>query len=74
MKREVIGYSKMESELLDSELLSSPFFFASPDNTMMGKGVENKFHQSIPFTQLAAKANEMLQAAKKALTDELIRY
>ena len=64
----------MESELLDSEILSSPFFFASPDNTMMGKGVENEFHQSIQFTQLAAKANEMLQAAKKSDSDNPVLF
>ncbi|BDU39654.1 isochorismate synthase [Vibrio nigripulchritudo] len=74
MKREVIGYSKMESELLDSELLSSPFFFASPNNTMMGSGVENEFHEPIEFSKLAEKANEMLQAAKKSESDNPVLF
>lgn len=74
MKREVIGYSKMESELLDSELLSSPFFFASPDNTMMGKGVKSELHQPIAFSELADKANEMLQAAKKSESDNPVLF
>ncbi len=74
MKREVIGYSKMESELLDNELVSSPFFFASPNNTMLGKGVENEFHQPIAFSALADKANEMLQAAKKSESDNPVLF
>ncbi|TVU61781.1 isochorismate synthase [Vibrio atlanticus] len=74
MKREVIGYSKMESDLLDRELLSSPFFFASPNNTMMGKGIENEFHQPIAFSELAEKANEMLQAAKKSEADNPVLF
>lgn len=74
MKREVIGYSKMESELLESELMSSPFFFASPNNTMMGKGVEKQLHQPIAFSDLADKANEMLQAAKKSPSDNPVLF
>ncbi|MCE2573065.1 isochorismate synthase [Motilimonas eburnea] len=74
MKREVIGYSKMESELLDNELVSSPFFFASPNNTMLGKGVLDEIHQPIAFSALADKANAMLQAAKKSESDNPVLF
>ncbi|MCE0556846.1 MULTISPECIES: isochorismate synthase [unclassified Motilimonas] len=74
MKREVIGYSKMESELLDNELASSPFFFASPNNTMLGKGIEMECHQPIAFSALADKANAMLQDAKKSESDNPVLF
>ena len=74
MKREVIGYSKMESELLDNELVPSPFFFASPNQTMMGKGIEVEFHQPIAFSELADKANALLQAARKSESDNPVLF
>lgn len=74
MKREVIGYSKMESEHLDQELASAPFFFASPNNTMMGSGIKSELHQPIAFANLANKANEMLQAAKQSESDNPVLF
>ncbi|ASF99457.1 isochorismate synthase [Vibrio anguillarum] len=67
MKREVIGFSKMANQLLDEHLKESPFFFASPHNTMLGVGIAHQFNQAIPFCELADQATKMLEAAK---TDE----
>mgnify|MGYP000880789313 FL=1 len=40
----------------------------------MGKGVENEFHQPIAFSELADKANQMLQAAKKSDSDNPVLF
>ncbi|MEJ2766592.1 isochorismate synthase [Photobacterium sp. MCCC 1A19761] len=74
MQREVIGYSKMAQELIEQQLTTSPFFFASPSNTLFGVGVAQEFHQPIPFTDLARQATTMLQAAKKDETDNPVLF
>ncbi|HDY7965825.1 TPA: isochorismate synthase [Vibrio vulnificus] len=74
MKREVIGYTKMANELLDNELSSSPFFFASPNNTMMGIGVQEERLQTLPFSELADVANNMLKNAKTSESDNPILF
>ncbi len=74
MKREVIGYTKMANELLDNELPSSPFFFASPNNTMMGIGVQEERLQTLPFSELADVANNMLKNAKTSESDNPVLF
>ncbi|MCJ0820583.1 isochorismate synthase [Vibrio vulnificus] len=74
MKREVIGYTKMANELLDNELSSSPFFFASPNNTMMGIGVQEEHLQTLPFSELADVANNMLKNAKTSESDNPVLF
>lgn len=74
MQREVIGYTKMESELLSDQLDRAPFFFASPNNTMLGIGIEQEIHQPIPFAQLAEQAQTMLQAAKQHESDNPVLF
>ncbi|EPQ8525744.1 TPA: isochorismate synthase [Vibrio vulnificus] len=74
MKREVIGYTKMANELLDNELPSSPFFFASPNNTMMGIGVQEERLQTFPFSELADVANNMLKNAKTSESDNPVLF
>ncbi|EIY8040158.1 isochorismate synthase [Vibrio vulnificus] len=74
MKREVIGYTKMANELLDNELPSSPFFFASPNNTMMGTGVQEERLQTLPFSELADVANNMLKNAKTSESDNPVLF
>ncbi|EGR0205593.1 isochorismate synthase [Vibrio vulnificus] len=74
MKREVIGYTKMANELLDNELPSSPFFFASPNNTMMGIGVQEEHLQTLPFSELADVANNMLKNAKTSESDNPVLF
>lgn len=74
MKREVIGYTKMANELLDNELSSSPFFFASPNNTMMGIGVQEERLQTLPFSELADVANNMLKNAKTSESDNPVLF
>ncbi|MFT7681886.1 MAG: isochorismate synthase [Moritella dasanensis] len=64
MKRKVVGFSHMSEKLIEKELVSSPFFFASADSSMLALGVEQSFRQSIPFSALADKAKEMLESAK----------
>lgn len=74
MKRELIGYTKMERECLTEELEQSPFFFSSPNRTMMGLGIEHELNQSIPFSQLAERAQKMLQAAKTQESDNPVLF
>lgn len=74
MQREVIGYSRMESEQLDELLEHAPFFFASPDNTILGCGIDQEIHQPIPFQQLATRAQAMLQAAKQHPADNPLLF
>lgn len=74
MQRQVIGYTKMENEVLSEQLESAPFFFASPTHTMMGLGIEQDIHQPIRFAQLAEQAYTMLQAAKCHETDNPVLF
>lgn len=74
MQREVIGYSKMAQELIEQQLTTSPFFFASPSNTLFGVGVAQEFNQPIPFADLANQATAMLQAAKKDDADNPVLF
>lgn len=74
MQREVIGYSRMENDLLSDPQLNAPFFFASPSNTLLGVGVEQELHQALPFDQLAEHAQSMLQAAKQHPADNPVLF
>ncbi|MBF4280851.1 isochorismate synthase, partial [Vibrio anguillarum] len=69
MKREVVGFSKMANEMFNKELLKSPFFFSSPYNSMLGVGIKTQCSHSIPFSQLASKAEELLKKAKTKDSD-----
>ncbi|WP_456297420.1 isochorismate synthase MenF [Vibrio sp. AK197] len=66
MKREVVGYTRMSTELIDENLNSSPFFFASANTSMLGKGIQHHFKQAIPFSQLAEQAQALLEQSKTA--------
>jgi isochorismate synthase len=74
MKRKVVGFSDMSEKLIEKELVSSPFFFASAESSMLASGVEQSFRQSIPFSELADKATEMLESAKINACDNPILF
>ena len=74
MKREVIGYSQMQDITSNQELDSVPFFFSSPTCTFVGQGIEREFNQAIPFKQLAAQANALLEEAKEHPSDNPILF
>ncbi|MYM58151.1 isochorismate synthase [Vibrio sp. OCN044] len=64
MKREVVGFSQMANEIVTKKLHDSPFFFASPTNSMLGVGIQTQLRKSIPFAQLASTAQTLLEKAK----------
>ncbi|WP_196387390.1 isochorismate synthase MenF [Vibrio cidicii] len=64
MKRQVVGYASMSEQLIENELSSSPFFFASANSSMLASGVAQSFNQAIPFSQLAQQEKVMLEKAK----------
>ncbi|EOZ5529786.1 isochorismate synthase [Vibrio metschnikovii] len=74
MKREVVGFSRMAEELLSQELETAPFFFASPHNSMLGVGIEQQLDQAIPFSELALRANQMLEQVKKSENDNPVLF
>ncbi|WP_306331498.1 isochorismate synthase [Vibrio injensis] len=74
MKREVVGFSRMAEELLSQELETAPFFFASPHNSMLGVGIEQQLDQAIPFSELAVRANQMLEQVKKSENDNPVLF
>lgn len=74
MKREVVGFSRMAEELLSQELETAPFFFASPHNSMLGVGIEQQLDQTIPFSELAVRANQMLEQVKKSENDNPVLF
>ncbi|MDW6092711.1 isochorismate synthase [Vibrio rhizosphaerae] len=74
MKREVVGFSQMAQSLLEQELESAPFFFASPNSSMLGVGIEQQLHQAIPFTELARHATQMLEQAKTSDNDNPVLF
>ncbi|RSD29515.1 isochorismate synthase [Vibrio pectenicida] len=74
MKREVVGFSKMANEMFTNKLLDSPFFFASPNNSMLGVGTKIRLNQSIPFSQLASTAQELLEKAKTKDNDNPLLF
>lgn len=74
MKRKVVGFSKMANEMFNKELLKSPFFFSSPYNSMLGVGIKTQCSHSIPFSQLASKAEELLKKAKTKDSDNPVLF
>lgn len=74
MEREVVGFSRMAEELLSQELETAPFFFASPHNSMLGVGIEQQLDQAIPFSELALRANQMLEQVKKSENDNPVLF
>ncbi len=74
MKREVVGFSKMADEILEIQLAEAPFFFASPNSSMLGVGVEREFNQAIPFSELADRATLMLDQAKTQDNDNPVLF
>jgi len=74
MKREVVGFSKMADEILKKQLAEAPFFFASPNTSMLGVGIEQAFNQAIPFSELASHATQMLEKAKTEDNDNPVLF
>ncbi|BDR15164.1 isochorismate synthase [Vibrio sp. STUT-A11] len=74
MKREVVGFSKMANEMFDKELQDSPFFFSSPQNSMLCVGVKIRLTRSIPFSQLASIAEGLLESAKTPENDNPVLF
>ncbi|HHX8676249.1 isochorismate synthase [Vibrio alginolyticus] len=74
MKREVVGFSKMANEMLDKELKNSPFFFSSPQNSMLCVGIKTSLTRAIPFSKLASTAEELLERAKTPENDNPVLF
>ncbi|MFD2177256.1 isochorismate synthase [Veronia pacifica] len=74
MKRAVVGYSKMNQELVEQHLSEASFFFSSPSSTMMGVGKLAEFKQAINFSCLANEARKMLEEAKTENQDNPVLF
>jgi isochorismate synthase len=64
----------MSDTLIEHELATSPFFFASAHNAIFGVGTEQVFNRPIPFSLLASQAQQMLDEAKSHPDDNPVLF
>lgn len=74
MQRQTIASFVMQNYLTDPLLSQSPFFFASPSNTLFGQGIEDELMAVMPFSEMHQRVQAMLIKAKSNETDNPIAF